>query len=230
MSFATFWSFLEELTTNPLPPQIDRSLMQSKSGTDQLNLTTALRAFDLVDENQAVTGLKALEGADEDQRIAWLGSEIRRRYPEQMRVSDANGTEQQLRDSFRQAFQLESSDTTRKSMTFFLHAARKAGIPLSPHFPATRSGSGAPGSPKSKRQGKRKPQSGSGTGGATSGRAAKPGDGDSYSVPLDSGGSVSVVVDVDLFQLSTSDRDFIIELIDKLKGYKTTDEAQEGSQ
>jgi len=35
MSFQTFWNFIGELAKKPLPPQIDRSLLGSKSGTDQ---------------------------------------------------------------------------------------------------------------------------------------------------------------------------------------------------
>lgn len=43
--------------------------------------------------------------------------------------------------------------------------------------------------------------------------------GDTYTVSLDSGGQVSVVVDVNLFDLTTDDRNFVIDLVDKLKGY-----------
>lgn len=44
-------------------------------------------------------------------------------------------------------------------------------------------------------------------------------DGDTYTVELASGGAVSVVVDVNLFDLTTDDRTFVIDLVDKLKGY-----------
>jgi hypothetical protein len=40
-------------------------------------------------------------------------------------------------------------------------------------------------------------------------------------VELASGGSVSVVVRVNLFALTTQDRNFVIDLVDKLKGYET---------
>jgi hypothetical protein len=49
-------------------------------------------------------------------------------------------------------------------------------------------------------------------------------------VALASGGTVSVVVSVNLFALTTKDRDFVIDLVDKLKGYPTPateDDAQE---
>ena len=44
---------------------------------------------------------------------------------------------------------------------------------------------------------------------------------DKYRFDLASGGTVFAVVDVDIFQLSTEDRDYVIDLVDKLKGYKT---------
>jgi hypothetical protein len=43
--------------------------------------------------------------------------------------------------------------------------------------------------------------------------------GDSYEVTLKSGGSVTLAVDVRLFDLTTDDRKFVIDLIDALKGY-----------
>lgn len=44
-------------------------------------------------------------------------------------------------------------------------------------------------------------------------------DGDTYIVELASGGSVSVLVKVNLFALSRDDRNLVIDLVDKLKGY-----------
>lgn len=38
LSFQTFWGFVKELAAKPLPPQIDRTMLDKKSGTDQMNL------------------------------------------------------------------------------------------------------------------------------------------------------------------------------------------------
>ena len=54
LSFQTFWAFIQELASKPLPPQIDRSMMDTKSGTDQSNILSTMRAFGLIDESQAV--------------------------------------------------------------------------------------------------------------------------------------------------------------------------------
>ncbi|EUA78511.1 hypothetical protein I541_2991 [Mycobacteroides abscessus] len=54
MAFQTFWRFIDELSGPGLPPVIDRSLMSSKSGTDQANLVTALRSFNLINDDNTV--------------------------------------------------------------------------------------------------------------------------------------------------------------------------------
>jgi hypothetical protein len=226
LPFKTFWTFVNDLLAAPLPPQIDRSLMTSKSGTDQVHLTAALKAFGLIDGGQTVTGLRALEATDEQARAAWLGDQIRAYYPIQVGISLQNGTEQQLKDSFRDTFKITAADTLRKSITFFLHAAQQGGIPLSPHFPTTRSGSGAPGTPRPRRSAsRRKPL----TDPAKVNGAAKPTqpDGDTYTVDLESGARATLTVTMNVMTTSVQDRKFLFELIDKLQSYGTS--ARKGS-
>jgi hypothetical protein len=217
LSFATFWSFLETMVSQPLPPKIDRSMMRSKSGSDQASLTAALKAFGLVDDTQVVTGLRDLEGSDEDARSRWLAGMIRKHYPAQMTVSEQNGTEQQLKESFRDSFQMGSADTIRKAMTFFLHAARTAGIETSPHFPQTRSGSGAPGTPKPRRATSRRKSSDAAK--ATEKASILQVEGDTYTLHLESGPVVTLAVKMNVMEASVSDRDFTFKLIDALRGY-----------
>ena len=225
MSFQTFWKFIEDLSARPLPPQIDRSIMNSKSGTDQANLMSALTGFGLIGADQRVEpGLRDLAVSDEATRRERLAALIRKHYPEQVAVAEQNGTEQQLHQTFRESFSLESADTRRKAVTFYLHAARTAGMTLSEYFPATRSGSGSPGTSRPKRPAKRR-ASAAPTNAASNGAAARQREGqphiggDTYTVDLASGGTVSVAVSVNLFDLTTEDRSFVIDLIDKLKGY-----------
>lgn len=222
MSFQTFWRFVEELRSKPLPPQIDRSLMRSKSGTDQANLNSTLDAFGLVGPSGEVRAeLKALVHGDEPGRRRVLAEMIRHHYPVPIAVSEQNGTNQQLQEAFRDAYGMTAADTRRKATTFFLHACREAEIELSPYFPSTRAGSGAPGASKPRKPPRRRATTSSGTeanGQTAQGTGPVPA-GDAYSVTLASGGTVGVTVSVNLFELSTDDRNFVIELIDKLKGY-----------
>jgi len=225
LSFQTFWGFTEELATKPLPPQIDRSMLDKKSGTDQMNLLAAFKAFGLVDDAHAVLPeLQQLVAEPEPDRKKRLATLLRRYYPLQFAVSDQNGTEKQLLESFEQAFGV-TGDTRRKASTFLLHAARFAGMTLSPHFPATRSGSGRAATAKVKRTPAPKRKPGNPTAPMPS---EAEGPGDTYTVTLISGGAVSVVVNVNLFSLSTDDRNFIIELVDKLKGYSSAESQREG--
>jgi hypothetical protein len=228
MSFQTFLTFIDELASRPLPPQIDRSMMTSKSGTDQNNLMSALKGFGLINGDHRVeAALVQLATSDETKRNETLAELVRTYYPDQIVVSEQNGTEGQLVESFKQSFSLDTVETRRKAITFFLHAARAAGIPLSPHFPPTRTGSGSPGTPRPKRSAKRKTPPAANGAGASNSATTRPNqpDGDTYSVSLHSGGSVSVVVSVNLFALSTEDRDFVIDLVDRLKGYPRNPDA-----
>lgn len=199
-AFQTFWTFMGDLAAKPLPPQIDRSLLKSKSGTDQMNLLFALRAFDLIDDRNVVSAehLAPIAQGDEETRAKALGDLVRRFYPEALALSGKSGTEGQLHDLFRDNFGLASADTRRKAVTFFLHAARKAGIELSQHFPATRSGSGAPGAPRLRRtpSAKRNKPTGGGSASAPLVTSEQTAAGERKQVSFGEAGQVSVTVNV----------------------------------
>lgn len=225
MSFATFWNYIEELASRPLPPQIDRSMMNSKSGTDQANLVGTLASFGLIGPEQRVEpALQALAVQDKERRAQELGSLVVRFYPDALAVSRQNGTEQQLHESFKENFGLDSADTRRKAITFFLHAARTAGIELSPHFPATRSGSGSPGVPRPKKAPKRKGTTPAGPATPAPDTAAQPPEGGVYSteVAIDGAGTVTLTVNVNPLQLTGADRAFFFKLVDEMNDYATS--------
>jgi len=205
-SFATFWSFMGDLASKPLPPKIDRMMLKSKSGTDQANLMFALRAFDLVDENFMVnpTTLGSIARGDEESRATALGAVIRHYYPEALALSEQNGTEGQLHELFREKYGFASADTRRKAVTFFLHAARKAGIELSEHFPSSRLGSGSPGTPRAKRGTgqRRKGANGSGSGTDPVVTTDQTGAGERKTVSFGEAGKVTVTVDVKWLDLA----------------------------
>lgn len=228
--FQTFWGFITGLSEKPLPPQIDRSMMGTKSGSDQMNLFSTLKFFSLIDENNSVEPkLKELVAATPDSRKLILMSMLRDNYAAQFEVSDQNGTEKQLLDSFEPTGY--GNDTRRKAMTFFLHAAREAGLTLSPHFPATRMGSGRSNPPRVSRIRKKSSQL---SGGGTPSSGAKVhktgGAGEPFVLNLNSGGQVTVAVSVDLWTLDDHDRDFVIELVDKIRGYTVRPELSSRSE
>jgi hypothetical protein len=220
MPFATFWTFINQLSERPLPPRIDRSLMASKSGTDQNNLITTLRAMGLIDTDNVVRPplVDLATASDEEARRVLLEGLIRKFYPVPVRISEMDGTEAQLTEAFRDNYDL-SSETRRKSQTFFLHALREAGMKISANFPATRAGSGGPGRSKPRVTSRTKNGPGKGKSPAQA-TPAKSASGDSYSVELNSGGTVTLDVSVNLFNLSRDDRNFVIQLVDALRDYR----------
>jgi hypothetical protein len=218
MAFQTFWNFLSELAEKPLPPRIDRSLMNSKSGTDQANLVSALKSFGLTDDQGAVADdLGLLTDGDLELRKAALADLVRRHYAAALQVSEVNGTEAQLKDAFRDEFQIASADTMRKSVAFFLHAARTAGIELSSHFPQTRGGPGSSGTSRPRRSPQRKrPKNGEIVGAVlpppVSARSEK-------TVTLATGGSMTLAVTVDPLSLRGEEREFFFKVVDLLDEY-----------
>lgn len=226
MAFQTFWNFLDELSSKPLPPRIDRSLMGSKSGTDQNNLMAGLLSFGLVDAAGAVLPrMQKFAAADLDGRKGILGELVEEYYPDELAVSRANDTINALHESFRENFGLTAAETRRKCETFFLHALRVAELPISPHFPQTRSGSGAPGTPK-----KRLVRKKTGTGGTP----AQPAHDDptaedddtedtsvyKHTVTLQSGGTMTLAVTVNPLALRGTDRAFFYDIVDALVDYQ----------
>lgn len=197
-AFQTFWTFMADLAAKPLPPKIDRSLLKSKSGTDQLNLLLALRTFDLMDAEQNVnaSNLAPIAQGPEDARARALGDLVRLYYSKALALSDESGTEGQLQDLFRDEFGIASADTRRKAVTFFLHAARRAGIELSPHFPSTRSGSGGPGASRQKRPTPPKRKASSGSAETPLVTTLQTSTGEIVNVSFGNAGTVTVSVDV----------------------------------
>ena len=223
MSFQTFWKFLEDVASKPLPPKLDRSMMTSKSGTDQTNLITTMQTFGLIDEASRVQLVfESFQIADADGRKAMLGNWVHVQYGPALRVSAENGTHQDLTNVFRDELGMTGADTRRKAITFFQHAAQHAGITLSPHFPKTRTGSGAPGTPKTKRTGARRKSkqdgNGVGSGGASDDKPPQT-QGHTQTVTLKSGGTVTLAYDGNMFEVTDEDEAFVLSLINKLRNY-----------
>ena len=220
-AFRTFENFLEGLRQKDVhPPQIDRSVMVGKSGTDMAFLTATLRFFDLIEHptGKVTTSLQRLLSAGTDDRTALIGELIVAKYPNQLALAGQNGTKDQLLKSLQADFAV-SGDSCRKAMTFLLHMMKAGGVKASPYFPEVRAGT------VGKRTGtgngkKRRSNAGATDPGAP---ASTPSDGDSgsdrHTVELRSGGSLTLAVSVSLFGLSRQDRDFVLHLIDKLRDY-----------
>lgn len=227
MAFATLVGFLDFLASRPLPPQIDRSIMSSKSGTDQNNLLSALMGFGLIGEqNRVLPALEALATADPEQRKAELATLVRQFYPDAVQNSEDHGTHQQLQDLFNEKYDLgTSADTRRKAITFFLHALQAAGLHVSDNYKKTRSGSGAPGAPRPKRnRSTRKAAANGAAAGAPADTSSTPPAGAAvYSTKVVIGDNTVLTLtaeNLNPFALSKADRTFIFMLIDSMQEYE----------
>jgi hypothetical protein len=212
LAFSTFNNFLAKADPETLPPKIDRSYLGSMAGNVQTYLMAALRSFELIEPDRTVTpALKELT-KNPDGRPGLIADLLAKFYPEMVELGKNNATVLQLEEAFRK-FGL-AGNTIRKAATFYMHAAQYAGIPLSVHWTVRKAGSGHREEGASKRRGK--PTGRSAAQGQSTVRT--PG-GDSRSLTLRSGGTVTLTVSVNLFDLSREDRTFVLKLIDEMSDY-----------
>ena len=218
MAFQTFWGFTQELSEHDLPPVIDRSLMNSKSGTDQANLLAALKSFGLIDaDNRVLPGLAEIATSDAEIRKLALEELIKKFYAAPMEVSAQNGTQAQLVECFRDTYGVTGADTLRKATTFFLQACRTAGLSVSPYFKATRASTG--GGVKGRKPRKTRVN---GDLGVSPSPSPSPPTADEHrvSVALSTGGTMTLSVSVNPLSLRGDDRAFFYDIVDKLTDYQ----------
>jgi hypothetical protein len=140
ISFAQLQGVLERMVNEGVPSRIDRSYLSSWSGSSQAQFLKAARSLDLLDEHGHPTEFLKILVSEPSQRPRLIGDVLQEKYADALAL-DKSATQQQLDEVFRGYG--TSGATTRKAVTFFLHAAKFAGIELSPFFTAPR-GAGAP--------------------------------------------------------------------------------------
>jgi len=134
IAFSTLKTFIAPLKQHIVPTRIERSLLSNISGTVQGQLMTALRFLRLIDfEDRPTDNLKALVG-DFGKETEWkdtLKIVLENAYPEMFRLPLESISPQEFNDAFKAAYPCEGG-TLRKSVTFFINAAREAGVGISP--------------------------------------------------------------------------------------------------
>lgn len=127
--FQTFLTFLKQLKVDGLPPQIDKSVLSKFSGGTQGQLKVALKSMGLMDDNRPTDELAALvESYETDAFDPLLLSLLHRTYPYVFKLDLMQATPLMFADAFKATGARE--DVSRKCRTFFLHAAKRAGVPL----------------------------------------------------------------------------------------------------
>jgi hypothetical protein len=211
--WTTFINFIDRADPATLPPRIDRSYLTTTAGGTKTYLISALRSFELLGPEKEVTpALKELV-KNPDGRPAMIADLLRRFYPEVVELGESNSTVGQLEEVFRTKYGL-NGNTIRKATAFYMHAAQYAGIPLSVHWTVRKAGSGSRSGASAKPRQRSTPKPA--TPGLPPPRAPA---GDTRSLTLTSGGTVTLSVSVNLFDLSPEDRKFVLGLIDEMRNY-----------
>ena len=216
LSFETFRNFIARLGERKIPPRIDRSMMIGIAGGTQTYLLQALRAFDLIDASNGISPRLVQMATDEAACATEMRGLLQHFYADQLALSAQHATAGQLSESF-DGYGLSGS-TLRKAITFFLHMARFAELPLSPHFRAPQQRTGSPRPRRASSPGRKRvaPEPGVDEIGGTS--AAQ----ESHTVALASGGTITLSCSVAFLALTREDRAFVFDLVDRLQHYQGT--------
>ena len=209
LPWKTFLGSLEPFTQG-IPPRIDRELWR-QSGLMQGLIMGSYRFFGLIDDSDRPTAILTNIVTKPEQRAAIVRDLLKAGYPEIMAHDLTTMTLPILQDLIEK--QNVSGETRKKAITFFLQAAKYAGLPLST-FIKVRSTSGT----------RRRRQRNNGD--ATEILMVQPPpakqEGTEKVIELTSGGTVSLKVSVDILSISESDRKFVFDLIDKVNNYLQT--------
>jgi hypothetical protein len=144
IAFTTLTDLLTRLEkSGGIPPQIDRSYLDSFSGGYQSQVIAALKSLDLIGDKGEVSPALIDLIETPEHRKRRIADMLRVRYAEVVKLGEINATQAQLLDAFGK-FGI-TGDTKRKAIAFYMKAAKFADIKVSPHFkvPAAGAGSGA---------------------------------------------------------------------------------------
>ncbi len=210
--FKTFLSAIEHLEQG-VPPLIDRTVWPNYSGAIQSQLLGAFRFFGLIgDAGEPTETLNKLVN-EQASRKDVLRHLLEKHYPGLMKLNLAKASP----GSFNSAIQQYdiSGATLGKASSFFLQAARYAGLPLSPYIrKQSRRAS-------TKRR-KRNPRVRLHTGDTEPIEKVSENQlGSTKSIELQNGVTLSLSTSADTFKMAAEDRRFVVELLEKLEQYET---------
>jgi hypothetical protein len=213
VSWTTFNNAIGALA-DALPNRVDKTVFGSAAGSVQAQLLTGLRFLGLIaGDGKPTEALRALAVKDEVERKKQIAKVLKASYPDLFALDLAKTTPGELREQMMKSYNV-TGDTTERAVRFFVAAAEYAGIPLSALIAKGKvTGNGAAKrrrAPRPRRNLNPPPPSPPNTPTAA---------GESKSVSLVSGGTLTISASLGFFKLSQKDRTFVFELIDKLDAY-----------
>lgn len=139
VAFSTFWNFLQELHGRGSAPQVFEASVfgPTRSGATRSQLLIALRFFGFIDGEKRATDRLRMFLQQPDQEA--LRELVEAAYAEIIALDLQTATPGQVDEVLREMGAGQGA-TLRKARTFFVHAAKQAGIEVGPHL-ATGTGS-----------------------------------------------------------------------------------------
>ena len=202
LPWRTFLNSLD-VFSQAVPPKIYRSVWR-QSGLMQGLIMGAYRFMGLLDADDKPTGILVVLVSPETRQAA-MSDVLKSSYAAIFTHDLASMTIDTLNEEI-EKYNV-SGGTKKKAVTFFLQAAKYAGLPLSP-FIQVRSTTGT------RRRRMRNGEEGEEDPGGIASRT-----GSEKVVELASGGTVTLRVSVDLLSLTEFDRRFVFELVDTMNNY-----------
>ncbi|MDX6697696.1 MAG: hypothetical protein QOE65_1093 [Solirubrobacteraceae bacterium] len=133
--FRTLLNAIQRMQDEGMPSRLDRSYLSNLPWSTQNHFLAACRALGLTDNDGKPTRLLVQLVEEPDKRGTVFADVLRSKYPNVVSLG-TNATQEQLEEQFK-PFGLGGS-TLRKAVAFYLHAAKFAEVPLSPHFRSPR--------------------------------------------------------------------------------------------
>ncbi len=219
VSFGTLMGQIEKMESSGMPEKVNRSFLAGLSPAYQSQVLNALQFLGLADDTGTpMPRLHDLVSRPGD-RPGIMRNLLSRFYPVQVELASVNATHGHLEDAFRRHGL--SGDTLRKATMFFLHAAAYSGLPVSPHFRSGRGPNGTtratPARPPVAR--KKSVNVDSKPSLTTPIQGALHANSHAKTVALTNGGVVTLSVNVDIFSLSPADREFVLDLVDRVNAF-----------
>lgn len=219
LPFKTFLSSIEALE-HGIPKKIDRTIWRSQSGVTQSQILMGLRFLHLVDDQDQPTPMLHRLVEDKDQRQATMATLLNTAYRDLIAHDPTKMTPKMLEDMM-EGYNV-TGDTKRKAVTFFLRAAKYAGLPMHPLLTAQMRNV----APRRRRApGVRQGLDATLT--VTNATESDIRAANTKQVSLHSGGTVTMSVSYDPFSLSAEDRQFVFDLVDKFQAYAATHPASD---
>lgn len=222
----TFTRALDELAEH-MPNRIDRSAFPGQSGAGQTQLLIALRFFGLIgDDGKPTPALLGLAVADEAARKNALRKLVDKNYADLFSLNLEKTTPSEFAEQMTKSYNI-TGDTRLKATRFFLAAAAYLGIPVSRLLLREKTRQTSNGNAPRKRRIARARLDSDDDNAPQDEVDDEPHAGESRSVALKSGGTLTLSASTKFLALSAADRTFVFELIDKLADYEAKNPVDE---